>query len=445
MALRKPVTSVPEGGNPTLGMEQLPTGDQIRGSDVDGSSLVIAHDDTTPTGTGPEFEHYNTAERAVVDAEVIASAAHRIDTANPHAVTAAQAGAEPANANIQAHIADVLSNPHAVTAGQVGAAPIAHVGAGGVAEHPNFTTLVEGFVPAPGAVNGFFLRDDGVWATPTGTGFALIWRFETSTVMAAPGNTRFRMNNATPASVTALAFDDQTRDGVDASTLLDNLVAGDAIIIQQVNDAAKYIVCDVVLSTDNTGWFQVDVTVADSGTIFDNNQDCVVIITKGASASAAFALALLQIRDTTAQTIGTVWADVTFNTTDHENEAATIEHNNGATDEIDIKVAGYYHVEYDVNIVNTGSANTNLLLQARIRLNNAGTGIVGSHAEDTEFQDNSIEGVDVETQVHGGFYVNAAANDKLTLQLQYVDVAGSGTPGIDTEEVSIKVTQLFRV
>lgn len=443
MALRKPVTSVPEGGNPTLGMEQLPTGDQIRGSDVDASSLVIAHDDTTPTGTGPEFEHYNTAERGVVDAEVIASAAHRADLANPHAVTAAQAGAEPADPAIQAHLIDT-ANPHAVTAAQAGAAPIAHVGAGGVAEHPNFTTLVEGFVPAPGAVNGFFLRDDGVWATPTGTGFALIWRFETSTVMAAPGNTRFRMNNATPASVTALAFDDQTRDGVDASTLLDNLDAGDSIVIQQVNDAAKYIVCDVVLSTDNTGWFQVDVTVADSGTIFDNNQDCVVIITKGASGSAAFALAILQARDTATQAVGTAWADVTLNTTDHENEPATIEHNNGATDDIDLKIAGLYHVEYDVNIVLVGSPNTNTLLQGRIRLNDAGTGIAGSHAESTQFQDGSIEGDDAETMLHGGFYVNAAANDKITLQLQYIDVSGTGTPDIDTEEVSIKVTQLFR-
>jgi len=37
--------------------------------------------------------------------------AHIVDTANPHAVSAAQVGAEPANANIQAHIADT-ANPH---------------------------------------------------------------------------------------------------------------------------------------------------------------------------------------------------------------------------------------------------------------------------------------------------------------------------------------------
>lgn len=54
---------------------------------------------------------------------------HLASTANPHAVTAAQAGAEPANANIQAHIADVTTNPHAVTYEQLGGtqpAPLAH-------------------------------------------------------------------------------------------------------------------------------------------------------------------------------------------------------------------------------------------------------------------------------------------------------------------------------
>lgn len=48
---------------------------------------------------------------------------HENDVANPHSVTAAQAGAEPANANIQAHIADT-ANPHGVTAAQAGAIPI---------------------------------------------------------------------------------------------------------------------------------------------------------------------------------------------------------------------------------------------------------------------------------------------------------------------------------
>jgi hypothetical protein len=45
--------------------------------------------------------------------------AHLLDTQNPHGVTPAQIGAEPADADIQIHLA-ATNNPHAVTAAQVG-------------------------------------------------------------------------------------------------------------------------------------------------------------------------------------------------------------------------------------------------------------------------------------------------------------------------------------
>ena len=62
-------------------------------------------------------------------------------TSNPHNVTAAQAGAEPANANIQGHISQTTGNPHAVTCGQIGAVPTSAVGA-------TVAPLVDGLIPA---------------------------------------------------------------------------------------------------------------------------------------------------------------------------------------------------------------------------------------------------------------------------------------------------------
>lgn len=66
---------------------------------------------------------------------------------NPHSVTAAQAGAEPVNANIQTHVTDVTGNPHVVTASQVGAEPANaniqfHVG-GPVGSNPHGVTFSE--------------------------------------------------------------------------------------------------------------------------------------------------------------------------------------------------------------------------------------------------------------------------------------------------------------
>lgn len=68
-------------------------------------------------------------------------AGHIASTSNPHGVTAGQAGAEPANSNIQAHIANTTGNPHAVTCGQLGAVPTSAVGA-------TVAPLVDGLIPA---------------------------------------------------------------------------------------------------------------------------------------------------------------------------------------------------------------------------------------------------------------------------------------------------------
>ena len=109
------------------------------------------------SGTLAEFTGSNAiGETAITTASV---SAHLADTSNPHSVTAAQASAEPAGsiathaadadahhdeahtlashsdvsttgAALDAHIADVTGNPHAVTAAQAGAEP-----AGSVATH----------------------------------------------------------------------------------------------------------------------------------------------------------------------------------------------------------------------------------------------------------------------------------------------------------------------
>lgn len=425
MAIRKPVVSVPEGGNPTLGLEQMPTGDT-----VDPATLpAVLHDATGPTGTGPEFEHYNTAERGVVDAEVIASAAHRVDTANPHAVTAAQAGAEPADPALQAHLIDT-GNPHAVTAAQAGAAPIAHVGAGGVAEHALFTVGLDGFVPDPVTSTGLFLRDDGTWATPAGGGTVqLVWRFDTSIVMAAPASGRWRMNNATPASVTALALHDVDRDGVDTSTILDNLTAGDAILIQQVNDATKYLLCDVVLSTDNTGWFQIDVTIADSGVIFDNNQDCLFIIVKGGGGGGVPGdQAHVQARRTTAFPIPTgAFADVTLDVTDEENDTAVLDHDLVTnTDNIIIGAdKGPTEIHVNISIDAPVSIGDTFQVQARLRADDA-TVIPGSLHETTVFQDSSIGGDDVGAHLSFTVQADLTGVGFITLQMQKISLSGAG-------------------
>jgi len=135
---------------------------------------------------------------------------------------------------------------------------------------------------APGTL-GHFLKTNGAaanpeWSAGTGGSIQLGWEFDAVTAEADPTSKKFRMNNGTPASVTALFINDNSLSDTDASAILGNLDADDRIYIQQLDDATKAILVKVVTVTDNTGWFKIDVTVDDSGTIFDDGADCGFVI-----------------------------------------------------------------------------------------------------------------------------------------------------------------------
>lgn len=106
----------------------------------------------------------------------------------------------------------------------------------------------------------------------------LDWRFDTSTTASSPASGRFRMNNANPALVTELYIHDVTRSGLDASAILDALHTGGLIYIQQGNDATRFVLAKIASEpVDNTGWWTITVTIEDSGTLFENNKDCLFV------------------------------------------------------------------------------------------------------------------------------------------------------------------------
>ena len=116
-----------------------------------------------------------------------------------------------------------------------------------------------------------------------GASLAAAYRFDTSIVEADPGNGDFRMDNATPASVTELFISSITDNGNDFDTILGLVSSGDQIYIQQDNDATKFILFNVTANVDNTGWWSIAGTIAASGTIFDSNAKCHILIIFGGS------------------------------------------------------------------------------------------------------------------------------------------------------------------
>lgn len=113
--------------------------------------------------------------------------------------------------------------------------------------------------------------------------------FSTTTAMADPGSGNVRFNNATLASVTAIALDDLDKNGVDQSAYIalfddsTNTVKGTLVIRTAGGDVATFNITDL---TDNTGWNQIAVThVASSGT-FSDGEDTFIGFTRAGDKGA---------------------------------------------------------------------------------------------------------------------------------------------------------------
>ncbi|MCH7928652.1 MAG: hypothetical protein IID03_11855 [Candidatus Dadabacteria bacterium] len=109
------------------------------------------------------------------------------------------------------------------------------------------------------------------------SGIELNWTFNTSTTEADPGSSAFRLNSATPASVTELFISTTSNSGADISAILSELKSGNTLYARQIDDQTKNLVLNVVSIVDNTTWFKITVTVDDSTTLFGSGKEIAII------------------------------------------------------------------------------------------------------------------------------------------------------------------------
>lgn len=148
---------------------------------------------------------------------------------------------------------------------------------------------------------------------------AIKWTFSTTTTMADPGSGIIRFNNATPASVTAIAVDDNNSSAQDISAYV---IAWDdststnkgTLTIKQGTSLAIYTITTL---TDNVGWTELAVTyVSGAGTFSDATATFVTFLRtgdKGATGTgdALVANPLSQFAATTSAQLAGVISDET--------------------------------------------------------------------------------------------------------------------------------------
>lgn len=121
-----------------------------------------------------------------------------------------------------------------------------------------------------------------------GLGSAFKFSFDTSTSMADPGTGDVRFNNATLASVTAIAFSNKSNQSgnPDISDFLATLGASDSTVkshltLFQDGTPSNFVVFTLDAAvTDNTDWLQCTVTHVDSGGSFSASDSLVLMFSR---------------------------------------------------------------------------------------------------------------------------------------------------------------------
>jgi hypothetical protein len=182
----------------------------------------------------------------------------------------------------------------------------------------------------------------------------------------------------------------------------------------------------------------IAITVVDNGG--SERADVTVALTGG---TPGVANAAVQARRTTSLTIPTAYLDVDLQATDIETDSAVLDHVAGTPDRITAVVAGTYLVLYDMDIEPQDLSTNQWDIQARVRVNDAGTGVLGSHAETTIFWDTSIEDEVFRSHLSCSFVATLAAADFLTLQVQADNFGGGDDSQLRASGTTVKVIRLL--
>jgi len=129
-----------------------------------------------------------------------------------------------------------------------------------------------------GGDTGDVLRRSGpeqlAWTSPPYV-LSRPFTFSQTTTAGDPGSGKFRLNNATLAAATFGYFSHITQDGIDWTASLEQLAVGQALRIQDKNDATKFARYTVAsLPVDNGTWITVGVVFREGGGAFSNNSVC---------------------------------------------------------------------------------------------------------------------------------------------------------------------------
>lgn len=264
-------TTFPTGTTPLKGDTIM----VVDGTGEPGNTVLV----TSVAGevaTHAEFETgisaTNTTIVLIAGDAVLADGGINVDAAITTRATPAQVNTEVDTALVDIHLDHLLGvdyDPSAIP-GVSGALLNELVEGDGVAE-VRFTSKAISQAPVSGAD---FISMPYAWST--------------GTTAVNPTTGAVRVNNATYASVTAIYINYEAANASHMGEALSRVTSGDTITISQRDTVGRFLRLDVSGAvTDNTGWYTIPVTVADSGSSIGANEVTEVSIGYVGSTAAA--------------------------------------------------------------------------------------------------------------------------------------------------------------
>lgn len=129
------------------------------------------------------------------------------------------------------------------------------------------------------------IREWGKYLENLQTGSGLLYAFSTNTADGDPGPGLFRMNNASPASATALYFDNLDAEGIAVNDVIDtwddstNVVRGQ-LTIRGVDSASRFVYSVVGSIVDGGGYRKVNVANVSSSGVVTATEEFVVVFNR---------------------------------------------------------------------------------------------------------------------------------------------------------------------
>ncbi|MCK5600843.1 hypothetical protein KAR91_03180 [Candidatus Pacearchaeota archaeon] len=136
---------------------------------------------------------------------------------------------------------------------------------------------------------------DVVLAANSAEAIGFKWEYDSTTAMADPTSTKMRLNNATPASVTAIAVADNSADtgNPDVSVFVlswddsTNTANRGYLTVREIANPEKFATYKITgSSTDNVGWTQLAVTYLTGSGTFTNTNDLMLTFSQSGDAGS---------------------------------------------------------------------------------------------------------------------------------------------------------------